>query len=123
MKDTSEDTLSMLTCCFSGGGGVPELGLGDAGINCVYTAWKRHIILWENARRFERIADVIQIFLCSSLAAPEPPSEHRLPLLSAPSKLTLGANHRLPPLRRRDWRVDGHSDCAVAHGARHHCMV
>lgn len=30
MKDTSEDVLSTLTCCFSGGGGVPELGLGEA---------------------------------------------------------------------------------------------
>ena len=27
MKDSSEEVLNTVTCCFSGGGGVPELGL------------------------------------------------------------------------------------------------
>jgi hypothetical protein len=49
MRDTSEDTLSTLTCCFSGGSGVPELGLGEAEQLCVLTCWKRHMILRENA--------------------------------------------------------------------------
>ena len=52
MRDTSEDVLSTLTCCFSGGGGVPELGLGEAEKLCILTAWKRHITLVENARKY-----------------------------------------------------------------------
>jgi hypothetical protein len=63
MRDTSEDVLSTLTCCFAGGGGVPELGLGEAEQLCVLTCWKRHMILRENADKFEKIADNIQIFL------------------------------------------------------------
>ena len=63
MRDTSEDALSTLTCCFSGGGGVPELGLGEAEQLCVLTCWKRHMILRENADKFEKIADNIQVFL------------------------------------------------------------
>lgn len=63
MHDTSEEVLSTLTCCFSGGGGVPELGLGEAEVLCVLTAWKRHITLIVNARRFERLADGLQVAL------------------------------------------------------------
>lgn len=63
MRDTSEDVLSTLTCCFAGGGGVPELGLGDAEQLCTLTCWKRHMILRENADKFERIANNFQVFL------------------------------------------------------------
>lgn len=63
MKDGSEDVLSTLCCCFSGGGGVPELGLGEAEVLCLLTAWKRHMILLGNAMKFERLADSLQLLL------------------------------------------------------------
>ena len=63
MRDNSEEVLSTLTCCFAGGGGIPELGLGEAERLCVLTCWKRHLILRDNADKFEKIADNIQVFL------------------------------------------------------------
>jgi len=63
MKDSSEETLSVLTCCFAGGGGVPELGLGEAEMLCILTAWKRHMTLITNAKAYERMADFLQLFL------------------------------------------------------------
>ena len=63
MRDGSEDVLNTVTCCFSGGGGVPELGLGEAEMLCILTAWKRHLTLLDNAKKFERQADVIQLTL------------------------------------------------------------
>ena len=69
MKDSSEETLSVLTCCFAGGGGVPELGLGEAEMLCILTAWKRHMTLITNAKAYERMADFLQLFLCE-LAQP-----------------------------------------------------
>ena len=43
--------------------GIPELGLGEAEMLCVMTTWKRHMTLRENANKFEKQADQIQIFL------------------------------------------------------------
>ena len=63
MKDSSEEILSTLTCCFAGGGGVPELGLGEAEMLCILTAWKRHMTLIANATVYERYADMLQIAL------------------------------------------------------------
>lgn len=63
LNDSSEDVLATLTCCFAGGGGVPELGLGEAEMICILTAWKRHITLYENACYFERVADFLQLTL------------------------------------------------------------
>jgi hypothetical protein len=65
MEDNSEQVLSVLVTCFSGGGGIPELGLGEAEMLCVLTAWKRHMTLWANADKFERIADRLQLLLYS----------------------------------------------------------
>jgi len=61
MKDTSEEALSALTCCFQGGGGVPELGLGEAEAICILTAWQRHMTLRDNAKTYEKMADFLQI--------------------------------------------------------------
>merc|ERR1719421_1038279 len=63
MKDSGEETLNTLTCCFSGGGGVPELGLGEAEKLCIMTAWKRHMTLMFNAAKFEKSADNLQLML------------------------------------------------------------
>ena len=63
LYDTSEKTLNTLTCCFSGGGGVPELGLGIAENIAILTAWKRHIILFTNAVKYEKMADILQMIL------------------------------------------------------------
>lgn len=63
MEDTSEVVLNTLTCCFAGGGAMPELGLGEAEMICILTAWKRHITLVENARVYERQADALQWLL------------------------------------------------------------
>jgi len=53
VRDSAEDVLETLTSCFAGGaGGVPELGLGNAEVNCVYVAWKRHLALYVNSKRF-----------------------------------------------------------------------
>ena len=59
MRDTSEDVLSAITCCFSSGGGIPELGLGEAETLCILTAWQRHLSCWANATRFGRTADAL----------------------------------------------------------------
>jgi len=59
-KDSSDTTLSNISCCFGGGGGVPELGLGNAEKLCIITAWKRHLILWFNAGKFEALANSLQ---------------------------------------------------------------
>ena len=63
MRDTSESILDNLTSCFSGSGGVPELGLGPAEEIAILTAWKRHMVLWSNGAKFERFADMLQICL------------------------------------------------------------
>uniref|UniRef100_A0A7S2N1C4 Uncharacterized protein n=1 Tax=Haptolina brevifila TaxID=156173 RepID=A0A7S2N1C4_9EUKA len=42
---------------------MPELGLGEAEILCILTAWKRHMTLMENAKKYEQMADGIQILL------------------------------------------------------------
>ena len=63
LEDGSEKVLSVLTCCFAGGGGVPELGLGPAEGLCVLTAWKRHMTLAYNADNFEAQADRSQLSL------------------------------------------------------------
>jgi ABC-type multidrug transport system fused ATPase/permease subunit len=64
VNDTAEDVLETLTSCFAGGaGGVPELGLGNAEINVVYIAWKRHLSLYRNAQRFKRWSHAIQYTL------------------------------------------------------------
>ena len=59
MRDTSEDFLNTLTCCFSGGGGIPELGLGEAEVLCVMTAWKRALSLSTSAKSFGQTATAI----------------------------------------------------------------
>jgi len=63
LEDGSEQVLSVLTCCFSGGGGVPELGLGEAEKLCLLTAWKRHMTLIFNCEKFEKQADYLQLLL------------------------------------------------------------
>jgi hypothetical protein len=63
LEDNVETVLQTLTVCFSGGGGVPELGLGEAEAACILTAWKRHMTLNLNAAKYERTADYLQILL------------------------------------------------------------
>ena len=49
LTDSEEHALQMIHGCFAGGGGVPELGLGNAEVNVVFTAWSLHLMLCENA--------------------------------------------------------------------------
>ena len=63
LNDNSEDVLGVLTNCFSGGGGVPELGLGEAETMCTLTAWQRHGNLFQNAQRYEKWANGMSFFL------------------------------------------------------------
>ena len=63
LYDTSEEVLAMLTSCFAGRGGVPELGLGEAETMTSLTAWKRHISLHMNAERFDTRATVMQMLV------------------------------------------------------------
>jgi hypothetical protein len=62
MNDPSDRVLDTMAVVFNAGGGVPELGLGMAEQLCILTAWKRHLTLYENAIKFEQIADAIQLF-------------------------------------------------------------
>merc|ERR1739848_65916 len=50
MKKNAETLLDIFTGCFSSAGGIPELGLGNAEIKVVATAWNRHLLLYNNAR-------------------------------------------------------------------------
>ena len=52
---TSEKTLNTLTCCFSGGGGVPELGLG-IGEHCHTDGLEEARVLFTNAVKYEKMA-------------------------------------------------------------------
>lgn len=63
IEDNVERVLETLVVCFSGGGGVPELGLGEAESVCILTAWKRHMTLIINAEKYERTADSLQMLL------------------------------------------------------------
>lgn len=70
LRDSAEDMLATLSAAFEGQGGVPELGLGNAEALVVSSAWRRHMVLFRNAKRFRRRADVLQFFylLLSALA-------------------------------------------------------
>jgi len=64
LNDSEEQMLQVITSCFaSGTGGVPELGLGDAEVNIVWTAWQLHYDLCVNAADFYRSAWISQIVL------------------------------------------------------------
>ena len=63
MRDESDSVIKTLTVCFAGGDGIPELGLGEAEKLCILTAWKRHMTLVANAKKYEKVADGIQMFL------------------------------------------------------------
>ena len=56
--------LQIITGCFSGsGGGVPELGLGNAEVVVMYSAWSLVRVLYKNATWFKRASDLLQFFL------------------------------------------------------------
>ena len=64
MKKNAEDMLDLFTGCFSGGaGGIPELGLGNAEIKVVATAWNRHLLLYNNARIYNTRSWIMQFVL------------------------------------------------------------
>ena len=52
MTDSEEQALQVITGCFATGGGVPELGLGNAETNTVFNAWQLHHMLCKNAAAF-----------------------------------------------------------------------
>ena len=64
MKKNAEDMLDLFTGCFSGGaGGIPELGLGNAEVKVVATAWNRHLLLYNNARIYNTRSWIMQFVL------------------------------------------------------------
>ena len=80
LEDGVGKVLNTVTACFSGGGGLPELGLQEDGAACILTAWKRHMTLMYNAKQFEAVADkltltlyflAVFITLCSTLYSME----------------------------------------------------
>jgi len=63
MKKSSEQLLDTFTGCFSSPGGVPELGLGNAEIKVVATAWNRHLLLFHNGDKYNARSWVMQLVL------------------------------------------------------------
>lgn len=64
MKRSAESLLDLFTGCFSsGGGGIPELGLGNAETKVVATAWNRHLLLYNNARIYNYRSWIMQFVL------------------------------------------------------------
>lgn len=63
LTDNEEQTLELITACFASNGGLPALGLGNAEVNVIFNAWKLHITLCENARRFFKVSVMCQIIL------------------------------------------------------------
>ena len=64
MKKNAEQLLDLFTGCFSSAaGGIPELGLGNAEIKVVATAWNRHLLLYNNARIYSYRSWVMQFVL------------------------------------------------------------
>lgn len=63
MKKNDEQLLDLYTGCFSSSGGIPELGLGNAEIKVVATAWNRHLLLYNNARIYNYRAWTMQFVL------------------------------------------------------------
>eukprot|EP00746_Dinoflagellata_sp_MGD_P150602 gnl/MRDRNA2_/MRDRNA2_82436_c0_seq8.p1 gnl/MRDRNA2_/MRDRNA2_82436_c0~~gnl/MRDRNA2_/MRDRNA2_82436_c0_seq8.p1 ORF type:complete len:1111 (+),score=210.70 gnl/MRDRNA2_/MRDRNA2_82436_c0_seq8:86-3418(+) len=63
LKETPEQVVEKVTGAFaSGGKGLPELGLGSAEEDIVLDAWKTHMILTSNAKRFRRWGDFFYYF-------------------------------------------------------------
>ena len=60
LTESEEQVLEVITGCFAQAGGVPELGLGNAEVNVIFTTWMLHLTLCENARRFHRRSVVFQ---------------------------------------------------------------
>jgi len=54
LTQSEEQVLEAITGCFSQSGGVPELGLGNAEVNVVFSTWWLHLTLCENARHHRR---------------------------------------------------------------------
>jgi len=63
MKKDAERLLDLFTGCFSTVGAIPELGLGNAEIKVVCTAWNRHLLLYNNARIYVYRSWVMQFTL------------------------------------------------------------
>ena len=67
---SEEEMLEVITGCFAQAGGVPELGLGNAEVNAIFTAWWMHLTLCENAQRHHLFSVIAQWFLwLASIAA------------------------------------------------------
>ena len=54
LVESEEQVLDTITSCFATTGGVPALGLGNAEVNVVASAWRAHMTLSANARHFWR---------------------------------------------------------------------
>jgi hypothetical protein len=61
MTDSPEDVLATVTGCFaSADSSALELGLGGAHIKVAYTAWQRHLTLYQNAHTLHRKAAILE---------------------------------------------------------------
>ena len=58
LTNSEEKVLEVVSSCFAQAGGVPELGLGNAEVNTVFTTWMLHLTLYENGRKFHRFSVV-----------------------------------------------------------------
>jgi hypothetical protein len=53
LTDSDEQTHEVITSCFDAAGGRTAVGLNSAEINVVFSAWKLHLTLCENANAFQ----------------------------------------------------------------------
>ena len=61
LVESEEQVLDTITSCFATTGGVPALGLGNAEVNVVVSAWRAHMTLCANSRQFWRYSIVAQV--------------------------------------------------------------
>ena len=61
LTESEEQTLEVISSCFSMAGGVPELGLGNAEVNVLFSTWNMHEMLFRNSKRYWRSSIIGQV--------------------------------------------------------------
>jgi len=63
LVESEEQVLDQITSCFATTGGVPALGLGNAEVNVIFSAWRAHMMLCANAKQFWRYSILAQVLV------------------------------------------------------------
>jgi len=65
LTESEEQVIDVITSCFATSGGVPALGLGNAEVNVIFAAWRAHLFLVQNSKRFWRYSIAAQVLVWS----------------------------------------------------------